>query len=30
MIIDLEKGLWLMRSVPGAQGPAWDNTLYPL
>ena len=27
MILDLEKEFWLVRSVPGKQGPAWDKTL---
>jgi hypothetical protein len=30
MRVDLEKGFWLMRSVPGKQGSAWDKTLYLL
>jgi len=30
MRVDLGKGVWLMRSVPGKQGLAWDQPLYPL
>jgi hypothetical protein len=29
MLVDLEKGFWLMRSVPGKRSLAWDKTLYP-